>query len=144
MIFEGRRVLFASEEELKSFTEDPGRFFPTLAGLDLVLATRGEFVAGDAKLSIVYKNRLYVMSSVESRDAFLADPASLSDVDVTLDGVRPVTLAEQGERVAGAYNVSTIFLGRRFLFANDDCRRQFALDPPRYAKIDIENATASR
>jgi YHS domain-containing protein len=131
-LFEGRRVLHASADEKARFRANAGKYFPTLAGIDPVSFLEGKPQPGSADYSVVYKNRLYLFASGESRTRFIEAPQTYSDVDVALNGACPVVFVETHELANGHYGISTVCLGRRYLFQSDEHRKKFADDPTRY------------
>ncbi len=120
--------------EKTEFLRNPGRYYPSLDGIDPVSIVQGRAVWGNPKLSILYKNRLYVTSDPSSRDEFFKNPLTYSDLDVANEGCCPVTLFERDRREIGHFGISTIHLGQRFLFANETARGRFLQDPNRYGR----------
>lgn len=141
---DGWRILLSDEEEVAKFKADPGRYFPTLAGIDPVAAAGGNPLPGLARFSVVYKNRLYATSSTENREKFIAQPDPYSEFDVALEGLCPVALLEEKKKVPGHYGISTIFRGQRYLFASDASRKRFLDDPAKYVPEGPAEATGSR
>lgn len=133
-IYDGRRVYLVSETEQEKFAIDPARYYPTLGGLDPVATLKGEPALGIPRYSVVYKNRLYMMSSDDNRREFLVNPLPYSDLDVALGGNCPVTLVDEKREQKGHYGISVISRGRRLLFANDQKREQFNENIKRYDK----------
>lgn len=129
VVAEGRRVRFASELERKLFLANPGKYFPTLGGLDIVSLGEGAVEFGSPQWSVVYKNRLYTFARRETRDRFLAQADDYADLDVAADGNDPVVKMESGKDQAGHYGISTLYLGKRYLFTNEDHRHKFMADP---------------
>jgi YHS domain-containing protein len=134
VIYDGRRVYLVTETEKEKFSVDPGRYYPTLGGLDPVAMFQGEPAAGIARLSVVYKNRLYMTSSEKNRQEFLVNPVPYSDLDVAFGGNCPVTLVDENRKQLGHYAISVVSRGRRILFVNDQKRKLFLENPRRYDK----------
>jgi YHS domain-containing protein len=132
VIYEGHRVLLADGYEKKTFLANPGKYFPTLCGLDPVTVVDGQPQLGSPRFAITYKNRLYVFLSAESRARFVENLAAYSDIDVSHSGLCAVTLVDHQEQVEGHYGTSVICLGRRYLFRTDAERERFAADPTKY------------
>lgn len=132
VIYDGRRVYLFNQDEKEKFTQDPGKYYPTLGGLDPVALVRGESVFGIARFSVVFKNRLYMTSSSENREEFLKNPIPYADLDVALGGNCPVTLVEENQKQPGYYGLSVVNRGRRLLFASEEKRKRFVEDPQRY------------
>ena len=131
-IFDGRRIRLASQEEHERFLGNPGRYYPSLGGIDPVTALQGKPKMGIARFSVVYKNRLFAMSNSANRDEFIKNPDHYSDLDVADNGRCPVSKVEGMGDKLGHYGISTIYLGQRFLFANDSNRQAFVREPQRF------------
>lgn len=73
----GRTYRFAGDAEKRAFEANPDWYAPALGGDDAVLASRqGLVVAGKRAYSAAYKSRLYLFSSPDTRNAFVANPES--------------------------------------------------------------------
>ena len=71
----GRTYRFAGEAEKRAFEANPEWYAPAFSGDDAVLATRqGLVVSGRRAYSAAYKSRLYLFSSPDTRNAFVASP----------------------------------------------------------------------
>lgn len=71
----GRTYRFAGEAEKRAFEANPDWYAPAFSGDDAVLASRqGLVVAGKRAYSAAYKSRLYLFSSPDTRNAFVASP----------------------------------------------------------------------
>lgn len=129
---DGLRLYLVDQAERDKFNANPGRYFPSLGGIDPLSIAEGKPALGQARFSTVYKNRLYVSASGESRDRFIANAAPYSDLDVAKEGHCPVTLAETQKQVSGHYGISTLHRGVRLLFASEENREKFRADPEKY------------
>lgn len=129
VIFEGRRFRFASAADRDVFAANPGRYYPTFGGIDVVQLAGGKTVLGEAKFSVVYKNRLYSFASAETRDQFVAQAAPLSDFDVVRGGIDQVARVEGKGEPIGHYGISAIHRGLRYLFVTELHRERFQGDP---------------
>ena len=134
VIFDGRRMQFTNAEEKNKFLENPGKYYPTLGGLDPVSIVAGQPKFGVSQYCVAYKNRLYCTSSEENRNKFIKSPNKYSDLDVAGAGNCPVTLTEDKRKETGYYGISTVHLGRRYLFTTEEKRKQFIEDPTRFLK----------
>jgi YHS domain-containing protein len=132
VIYEGRRFHFASASDRDVFASNPGRYYPTLGGLDVVQLAQGKPAMGEAKFSAVYKNRLYCFASAETRDQFIAQADALSDFDVARSGVDQVARVEGAGDQVGHYGISTIHRGLRYLFVDEKHRERFQGDPENF------------
>jgi YHS domain-containing protein len=129
VIFEGRRFHFASAADRDVFAANPGRYYPTLGGIDIVQLAGGKSILGEAKFSVVYKNRLYSFASAETRDQFVAQAEPLSDFDIARGGIDQVARVEGKGEPVGHYGISAIHRGLRYLFVTELHRERFQGDP---------------
>ncbi len=75
VIHEGRTYLFAGPDEARRFYEEPERFAPAMSGNDVVLlADRGQTVAGRREHGAWYGGRVYLFASEDSYAKFAQDP----------------------------------------------------------------------
>lgn len=76
-IYHGKTFFFASEEALNTFLNNPQPYVPANAGNDVIhLALTGEELEGALDNAVWYKGRLYLFSSVETMETFVAAPSS--------------------------------------------------------------------
>jgi YHS domain-containing protein len=129
VIFEGRRFRFASATDRDVFAANPGRYYPVLGGIDVVTLAAGKPALGEAKFSVVYKNRLYSFASAETRDQFVAQAEPLSDFDLARGGIDQVARVEGAGESVGHYGISAIHRGLRYLFLTEQNRERFQQDP---------------
>ncbi len=74
-VHDGRTYRFAGEAEQRAFIANPDWYAPAFSGDDTVLASRqGRVVPGKRAFSAAYKSRLYLFSSQDTRNAFVANP----------------------------------------------------------------------
>lgn len=133
-VYSGRVLYFVNRVERAAFLSEPGKYYPSLGGLDPVSAAAEKTAFGVARLSVVYKNRLFCMSSEENRDKFLKDPLPFSDLDVAEGGNCPVALVERQAKEPGHYALTAVFRNHRYLFASEAARHKFLADPSRYLR----------
>jgi len=131
-IFEGWRVRFVNDAERSKFQNNVGKYYPTFAGADPIALFQGQVRMGDPNLAFHYKNRLYLFANAENADKFRIEYKAYSDLDVAEQGICLVTLKERGVRQLGRYAITTMYLGRRFLFVSDDARKKFENNPQTY------------
>lgn len=85
-VHRGKTYLFAGQAEQQAFLQDPDKYSPVLAGMDVVaLATSGSVAEGHRDYGVLYDddgklgprpNRIYLFQSATTRDRFEADPES--------------------------------------------------------------------
>lgn len=74
--FEGKTYYLSSGEALTKFLSNPSRYAPSERGTDVVeLAKSGARVEGSLDHSVWYKGKLYLFSTTEALQAFVASPA---------------------------------------------------------------------
>ena len=73
--FEGKRYLFSSAKALRAFMDTPERYAPANSGNDVIhLALTGEKSEGSLEYAVWYKGRLYLFTSAETMETFVAAP----------------------------------------------------------------------
>jgi YHS domain-containing protein len=83
--FNGHYYNFSSGEALGKFKADPEKYAPAAAGNDVVLAANeGASREGSLDRAVWYRNRLYLFSSKDSHEEFVASPAKFA-VDLADD-----------------------------------------------------------
>lgn len=82
--FNGKTFNLSSAEAKEKFEADPEIYVPAAAGQDVVLAANeGTQREGSLDRAVWYRNRLYLFSSKESHEEFVASPAKFAvDSDV--------------------------------------------------------------
>ena len=100
-----------------------------LMGLDPVLLTRGEEVAGVEEIWLEHGGYRYLFASAESRDRFNSEPDLY---EIQFDGACAY-MASSGAR-PGSGNPDRYWVhdGRIYIFATENCRVTFKADPGRY------------
>jgi len=79
--YRGQKFHFASAEAKEKFDADPPRYAPAAYGADIVVLIRDKDVAeGTLDFAAWFKGRLYLFSSEDTNNAFLADPAKYAAV----------------------------------------------------------------
>lgn len=77
--FNGEYYNFSSAEALATFKADPEKYAPAAAGQDVVLAANeGTNREGSLDRAVWYRNRLYLFSTQESHEEFVASPANFA------------------------------------------------------------------
>ncbi|MEW4487449.1 hypothetical protein AB1L42_05175 [Thalassoglobus sp. JC818] len=76
-IFNNREYSFSSPHALESFLASPAKYAPALRGSDVIhYALTGEEEEGSLNHAVWYKGRLYLFTSVETMETFVAAPSS--------------------------------------------------------------------
>ena len=74
---QGRVYALSSAEALKTFLSDPEKYIPAANGYDVVVHQQsGDTVEGILDHSAWFKGKLYLFTSAENKDAFVANPAT--------------------------------------------------------------------
>ena len=68
---------FHNEGNRASFLAHPEIYGPQFGGYDPTGVARGVAVAGDPRFWLILRQRLFLYSAAQSRDAYAADPAAL-------------------------------------------------------------------
>ena len=77
VVYRDRTYTFSSEDALRKFRENPGKYAPVLGGLDVVrLHATGHRVDGVLDHAAWYAGRLYLFSSADTLAIFTASPKS--------------------------------------------------------------------
>jgi len=75
-IYKDVPYFMASEEEWRTFRDEPERYAPKLLGCDPVILWESDrAVAGDIRHGAYFDGELYLFTSAQTRDRFKADPA---------------------------------------------------------------------
>lgn len=75
--FGGRTFHFVSAEAKARFDAEPAKYAPARGGIDVILLeSEQQSVEGRLDHAVWFRDRLYLFSSRESKDAFVRDPAS--------------------------------------------------------------------
>ena len=69
---------FSDERDRDIFLSAPDIYGPPFGGYDPIDLAHGRIVAGQPTLWLVYRQRLYLFSRIENREAFTADSSSLA------------------------------------------------------------------
>jgi YHS domain-containing protein len=83
---------------------------------------------GDKRFGAIHRGKLYLFTSTENQQKFLADPDRYSPV---LSGFDPVLFFEQGNLVDGKREFG-IKDKQVYLFSSAESRKKFEADPARY------------
>ncbi|MBX9787911.1 MAG: thioredoxin family protein [Pirellulales bacterium] len=94
------------------------------------LCERHLWTKGSRDFGAVHRGRVYLFSSAEACNRFLANPDRYAPV---AGGDDPVVAMQQGQAVAGRREFGMFYQGRVFLFASPQTRDAFKADPNRYA-----------
>lgn len=75
--YQGQKYYFCSQAALEEFESAPGAYVPAAAGCDVVhLMFTGESVVGSLDNAVWYKGKLYMFSTAETLETFIAAPSS--------------------------------------------------------------------
>ncbi|MEZ6129554.1 MAG: thioredoxin family protein [Planctomycetaceae bacterium] len=78
--YRGKTLYFSTEEHLQKFQKDPTRYWPMRDGVCPVqLLETGQSVEGRLEYAAMFRDRLWVMSSPENMQTFVAHPAHFVD-----------------------------------------------------------------
>ncbi len=84
--FQGQTYHMATEDALKDFQQNPGRYAPQFLGCDPVLVSKSDrAVLGSTRYAAFYDDVLYLFSSDENRKLFKAEPDRFIREKVVLD-----------------------------------------------------------
>lgn len=76
-LFDDNIYTFSSEEALEAFLNDPEKYAPARHGNDVIhFSLTGEEVEGSLDFAVWYKGRLYLFTSAETMETFVAAPSS--------------------------------------------------------------------
>ncbi|MCA8998363.1 MAG: hypothetical protein KDA80_15300 [Planctomycetaceae bacterium] len=77
MEFEGKTYRLSSAAALEVFRQNPAKYAPAAQGNDVIhQALAGEDLLGSLDYAVWYRDRLYLFSSVETMETFVAAPSS--------------------------------------------------------------------
>jgi protein disulfide-isomerase len=93
---------------------------------------------GDRRFGAVHRGRLYLFTSTDAQQRFLADPDRYSPA---ISGHDAVAWVDQGRLVAGERKFGGYYRNFIYLFASEEALRQFEANPERYA-APVEQAVA--
>jgi hypothetical protein len=71
---------FSKEANLRAFELDPESYMPRFEGHAADALARGVFAAGDPEMFVVADGRVVLFRSEEARDAFVASPSQMMDL----------------------------------------------------------------
>jgi len=84
--FQGQTYHMATEDALKDFQQNPGRYAPQFLGCDPVLVAKDDrAVLGSTRYAAFYDDVLYLFSSDETRKQFKSEPDRFIREKVVLD-----------------------------------------------------------
>lgn len=89
-IWRGRTVCFASPEYVRRFEKDPEAYWPVLDGRCAVSAAEDDAArAGDARLALVYRKRVWLFTDRERQQRFFREPAAYGHVAEIATAAQP-------------------------------------------------------
>lgn len=78
-VFNEKAYSFSSGEALQAFLAEPEKYAPAIHGSDVIhLSLTGEEIEGSLDHAVWYKGRLYLFTSAETMETFVAAPSSHS------------------------------------------------------------------
>jgi hypothetical protein len=93
------------------------------------LLSRGHWVQGDVRWTVVYDGHVYRLSGPEQRNQFLAASAVFSPVN---SGNDTVLLVNENRTVSGLPAYCAVYNGRLFMFSSLVTQAEFNNNPQRY------------
>ena len=131
--YDGRTYQFAGPEPLRIFRENPLRYVPVLGGLCVTSSVdQGIHLPGDSRLSVVFRNRLYLFADPDRRRAFLANAMRYVDCDLAWAGQCPVCRVDEHFRIDGTPALQQMVSGTVYRFDSPQHLHSFLTWTPRY------------
>lgn len=82
VVYNDKTYYLSSSEAVSEFHSDPAKYAPAARGADVIhLAITGEELEGTLDHAVWYKGRLYLFSSAETMETFVAAPSSHATLD---------------------------------------------------------------
>lgn len=100
-----------------------------IEGLDPVLLTEGQEVAGKESVTLRHGRFLYQFSTPDTRARFEKDPERYG---IQLDGA----CARMGAPVTGSADAYFVYNHRIYIFGSSECYRRFAANPKKYLEAE--------
>jgi YHS domain-containing protein len=131
---DGRRYLFAGEQERQDFLALPTKYVPALGG-DCVVSLKdsGKRVEGSLYQAVIHRGRHYLFAGPREKAAFKRDPDAYADVDLALAGNCVVSFVDTGDEVAGKPEFTAWRNGVRFQLRGQEELETFLRSPEKYA-----------
>ena len=131
--YDGKTYYFPNAEVKQKFAADPGKYVPALGGdCTVCLAKMGKRMPGSVFHSAYHKGRLYLFPGDEQKQMFVADPKAYADVDLAMNGLCAVCLAEMNKEMPGDPQYAAFHDGMRYLFPGEDQLKMFHANPTKY------------
>jgi YHS domain-containing protein len=128
---EGRLYRFANLLTFNAFRSDPQRYVPVNSGnCPVTQIERGIVHPGNPRFGVLYQGHLFLCSTDEDRQRFLAEPARYAAVDVAEQGLCPHCLTQDGLEVPGDPRYELCREGRRYWFHDPAHREAFLSASP--------------
>jgi len=142
-IREGKVYLFSSERAREIFVAAAELYLPMLAGdCPVTYAESRIRQAGELAWGLIHQRRIFFFASKEKLQAFEAEPATYTNVDLVDDGYCVVSRVEEHRMVAGLPETVAIVDGMRYFFASALHRKLFLLNLPRYGVSTTVNSSS--
>ncbi|RLS55730.1 MAG: hypothetical protein DWH91_08500 [Planctomycetota bacterium] len=82
VVYNNKTYYLGSSEAVQTFLGDPAKYAPASRGSDVIqLSVTGEESEGSLEHAVWYKGRLYMFTSAETMDTFVAAPSSHATLD---------------------------------------------------------------
>ncbi len=142
--YDGHVYRFAEERGMKMFQEHPAAFVPALGG-DCVVAQAkmGKRVPGNIRNAAFHQGRIFLFSSKDGQQQFLANPNAYDGVDLALGGNCPVCLTNMRQNVPGMPEYVANYQGMRYLFPSAAQQGQFMANPRKFATARPASGTTN-
>jgi len=134
-VYDGKKYLFPSAEQMEMFDEDPAAFAPAMGGDCVVCQVEmKKDVPGKPDIHLVHNGRLYLFPSEEQLKMFKAKPEKYADADLALKGNCPVCKVDMNKDVKGKPEFAFDYHGKRYLFPAREPLEKFKASPQKYAQ----------
>ncbi len=131
--FDGHVYLFPGPEQKEKFESNPTKYAPVLGGDCIVAyAKMGKRVPGSIEHAAMQGGRLYLFSSEQAKQEFLANHQNFVNADLALGGNCAVCRVEMGKDMAGNPDYEVIYHGLRYRFPSEDQMKMFMANPEKY------------
>lgn len=144
-VYDGRRYLFPSTEQKRTFEKDPTSFVPALGGNCTVCKVEtGTDIPGKPEHYGIHDGRLYLFATRQQKETFDTNPDKYADTDLALDGNCPVCLVKSDKLVPGKPEYASIYDGQRYLFPSPEQKWTFDNNPAWFAPAMGGNCTVCK
>jgi YHS domain-containing protein len=133
MVYDGHTYYFPDAALKAKFAANPQQYAPVMGG-DCVIcyAKMGERLPGNIRYGAYHGDRLYLFASAQQKQAFAANPAAYTNLDLALAGNCPVCRVEMSAAQPGKPELTVVDRGLRYTFAGEQHRKMFLSNPAKY------------